>query len=151
MGRQMFNNFQKSRAPFCAMVIYEDKNATTPNVLPRFPFFLPLYILSRCQRVWNIPLVTPPTSKPAPAWAFHRVMSHFPSGIHHLQHGVLHGLNVYLSSLVEFAHPPHTLQLKLTLEFQPVQHSSTEHSSSAWPPASPGTPPWLLSKCSQAQ
>lgn len=57
---------------------------------------------------------------------------------------------VCISALL-WTHPSQSLQLMFTVEFQPVQYSSTEHSSNAWPPASPGTSPWLLSKCSQAQ
>ena len=48
-------------------------------------------------------------------------------------------------------HRSQSLQLKLTLEFQPVQYSSLETAAMPWPSARPGVSPWLLSKCSQAQ
>ncbi|KAK4814666.1 hypothetical protein QYF61_024802 [Mycteria americana] len=44
-----------------------------------------------------------------------------------------------------------SLRLEFTLEFQPVQYSSTETAAMPWPSVSPGPSPLLLSKCSQAQ
>lgn len=48
-------------------------------------------------------------------------------------------------------HRSQSLQLKFTLEFQPVLYSSTETAVKPWPSASPGTWPLLLSECSQAE
>ncbi|KAK4826643.1 LOW QUALITY PROTEIN: hypothetical protein QYF61_010571 [Mycteria americana] len=44
-----------------------------------------------------------------------------------------------------------SLRLEFTLEFQPVEYSSTETAAMPWPPASPGASPLLLSQCCQAQ
>ncbi|KAK4825372.1 hypothetical protein QYF61_027125 [Mycteria americana] len=48
-------------------------------------------------------------------------------------------------------HRSQSLRPEFTLEFQPVQSSSTEPAAMPRPSASPGTPPLLLSECSQAQ
>ncbi|KAK4819979.1 hypothetical protein QYF61_017294 [Mycteria americana] len=56
-----------------------------------------------------------------------------------------------LQFTAEFSSRSQSLRLEFTLEFQPVQCSSSETAAMPWPSASPGASPLLSSECSQAQ